>query len=355
VIEGWIWVASLSSSRRTCAACIALNGTFHTLDERMQNHVMCRCVQAPAVRGSRLNIQKGSDWFAQQPAEVQKEILDKPGQYEAYRSGKLRLEDFVGIKRSAQWGDSYRVLSLKEALAGEGSFPADPARISAILPARLPQPETRTLLSFAQSPPSGIQVEYGPAGRDAVRLIFGRDLEDSEIGHAVGAFDGARLVVTGSRGRVSVDIYHEWIDTQERSIYLSGEGIEMRNNYFIKSGNAPSGVGIRSFARQVFGARRLGIKKITTYAAGHRGHRNYNGYYTWARLGYNADLYRREMDALPAHLRGSRDLHDLFSKPGGAEWWREYGDERSMEFSLDGRSKSMRRLLKYLREKEERS
>jgi hypothetical protein len=85
----------------------------------MKTHVNCRCASAPAVKGVDLGIEKGTDWFRKQPAAVQKEILDKEGEYEAYKSGQVKLEDFVGRERSPQWGDSYRALSLSRALAGD--------------------------------------------------------------------------------------------------------------------------------------------------------------------------------------------------------------------------------------------
>jgi SPP1 gp7 family putative phage head morphogenesis protein len=39
VLEGWEWLAALNG--RTCAACIALHGTFHETSERMASHVNC--------------------------------------------------------------------------------------------------------------------------------------------------------------------------------------------------------------------------------------------------------------------------------------------------------------------------
>lgn len=48
IIDGWIWLCSLS--KRTCAICLAMNGTWHPVDEMMASHVSCRCVMAPKTK-----------------------------------------------------------------------------------------------------------------------------------------------------------------------------------------------------------------------------------------------------------------------------------------------------------------
>gem|GEM_PF-1615146 len=127
VIEGWYWLASLSG--RTCAACIALHGTFHTNDERMKTHVNCRCTQLPAVIGQPSPIkQTGSEWLANQPEETQRQVFGDEASYQAYKSGRLKLEDFVGRRDNLQWGSSYYQLGAGRALAGEGRFPEQPKK-----------------------------------------------------------------------------------------------------------------------------------------------------------------------------------------------------------------------------------
>ncbi len=54
VVNGWIWQAALD--RSTCAACIAMNGTEHSMDEDMDSHPNCfpagTIVSGPCVVGS---------------------------------------------------------------------------------------------------------------------------------------------------------------------------------------------------------------------------------------------------------------------------------------------------------------
>src|SRR5262245_48539253 len=71
VLSGWTWRSS--RSRRSCAACIALDGVFQQVSEPMRAHVRCRCVMVPTVK--RVKVDRGVDWFDDQPEDVQREIL----------------------------------------------------------------------------------------------------------------------------------------------------------------------------------------------------------------------------------------------------------------------------------------
>ena len=119
VVQGWYWRSS--RSRRCCSVCIALDGIFHAVTEPMRPHPRCRCTMIPAVRG--VTVDRGTDWFKKQPAEVKRDILGTDAGYEAFKKGDLKLEDMVGLSRNPIWGESYVQLSVKRALAGEGAFP----------------------------------------------------------------------------------------------------------------------------------------------------------------------------------------------------------------------------------------
>lgn len=123
VIAFWVWVASRSA--RTCAACLAMDGTEHPIDEPMESHVCCRCVPSPRVRREDGEAEKKprestEEWLRRQTADKQDTILGSHAAGEAYRAGKVILGDFLGVKNNATWGKSVYVRSLKSALKNAG-------------------------------------------------------------------------------------------------------------------------------------------------------------------------------------------------------------------------------------------
>lgn len=113
VIDGWIWVADLSPD--SCAACIALNGTVHPLDEEFGSHPNCRCAPSPRARGSRVAVTSGATWFGQQDADTQRAILGPAG-YKLYQQG-TPISAFVKTTESQTWGMSRTVKSVAEIAA----------------------------------------------------------------------------------------------------------------------------------------------------------------------------------------------------------------------------------------------
>jgi SPP1 gp7 family putative phage head morphogenesis protein len=112
VLEGWIWVSARNT--RTCACCWAMDGTFHELDERLDDHPNGRCTAAPKVRGvdfpQRVN---GVQAFGMQAEEDQYRVLG-PAKYTAYKNGDIVLPDLVGVKHDRIWGRMFYERSLKE-------------------------------------------------------------------------------------------------------------------------------------------------------------------------------------------------------------------------------------------------
>jgi len=91
IIEGWYWYAALDQD--PCMACIAEHGTFHTLDETLDDHYNGRCTELPAIKGLGNPIeQSGEEWFNTLDEAKQKELMG-PEFYEAWKGGAFQLSD----------------------------------------------------------------------------------------------------------------------------------------------------------------------------------------------------------------------------------------------------------------------
>lgn len=128
VVNGWIWSAALGTA---CAVCTAMNGSKHTLDETLDAHPNCRCVMLPETKGwdeilgdlgidasnipdTRVQVEDGSDWFANQSDAMQLSILGSKAAFDLYKSGDADLSDFVGWNESDDWGRSIYQKSAKQ-------------------------------------------------------------------------------------------------------------------------------------------------------------------------------------------------------------------------------------------------
>lgn len=124
-LAGWIWISKLSP--RTCAACWALHGTIHPIDEVFASHPNCRCTPAPLTRSwaelgfsgiqeTTLVVEPGPGRFARLPAGDKLKILG-PGKLAAYEDGDLDLQDLVQHTMHPVWGPGIRERSLRDVLA----------------------------------------------------------------------------------------------------------------------------------------------------------------------------------------------------------------------------------------------
>lgn len=119
IISGWIWISA--ADRRSCVSCIAMHGSRHRLDERLDDHPNGRCVMAPIVRGfPPPNIAPGAERFAALSADDQLRIMG-PAMLAAWRDGLIDLtptgeHTVVGRRRSKRWGTMRYARSLRAIL-----------------------------------------------------------------------------------------------------------------------------------------------------------------------------------------------------------------------------------------------
>lgn len=130
VVKGWERVAAADT--RTCLACILLDGKRYSLDEEMDDHIQGRCRMVPITYSWKelgydveepkdlYRREKALDWFLRQPEAVQRRMMG-PGYYDAWKSGKIDLQDMLQFNPDPVWGNSWTVRPLYRALrAAEG-------------------------------------------------------------------------------------------------------------------------------------------------------------------------------------------------------------------------------------------
>ncbi len=127
VVDKWVWLCAMDA--RSCASCIAMNGTEHDLSEDLDGHPNCRCAKVPKTKSwdnilgplgidtsgipdTSINIQSGSDWFDEQDESTQRQILGN-SKYEAWSNGDFTLDEIVGYSDDPDWGRSIYEKPLK--------------------------------------------------------------------------------------------------------------------------------------------------------------------------------------------------------------------------------------------------
>lgn len=117
VLRGWSWHCELSP--RSCPACISMDGQVFPLDvPGPDDHVNGRCTAVPETKTwAELGIdlpeptpirQDAGDWFAEQPATVQKQILG-PSRYEAWKAGDYPMQEWAHTVANPDWRSSVQV------------------------------------------------------------------------------------------------------------------------------------------------------------------------------------------------------------------------------------------------------
>lgn len=203
-------------------------------------------------------------------------------------------------------------------------------------------------------------VEYSEDARALAAQFFGRNLTDEDLACAVGALDGAKVIVRKKKGadELRIEIQHPQIQDQQRWVRRTPQGELVIFNYrFYKKRGAPSGLAVTSLLRQIEAARALGVTRLETFAAGNflsaQESDGEIGYWLWAKLGFDTPLsaYYQQLAMETPSLVGAKTLNEIILRPGGEEWWYSVGAGTKMIFELSSHSSMMRVLRTYLRQK----
>lgn len=193
---------------------------------------------------------------------------------------------------------------------------------------------------------AGVTVEY--QGADKVeanlRAMFPGGLTRGELARMLGVPQGAEVSVSPKGSKVKIEVEHPWLEVPlDLELFKDRQGTHLYIELWIGSDGAPRGTGGAWFGRMVDGLAAKGARSIQCFMAKENvdGEAYFNGYYTWPRFGFDADLDAADKRRLPAALRGAESLSELMLTEGGPEWWRAHGTAYDGVFDLAPDSASM--------------
>lgn len=196
---------------------------------------------------------------------------------------------------------------------------------------------------------SKIKYDISKKHSDLITKHFGYAQQD--IAGLVGAQPGATVkvqgvyIATSEYGTTYISVAVDHPDYEARRTIEKDKII----NDSIEIKKTGQGLGTKIFSEQVEYAKSAGFKLIETSAT--RGH-EVNGYYTWARLGYDAKLPmmyggKPIKSAAQQIVPGAERVSDLMKSPEGRSWWKEHGVSFEGEFDLSDNSLGLKVLREY--------
>lgn len=182
--------------------------------------------------------------------------------------------------------------------------------------------------------------------------IFGRSVPKEDIAKMAGA-SGMDSVQMGAReggDGIVVEVAGPNIIDQQRIITRRRNGdLELYNSiYTLIKNTHGQGIGRTMLEQEVATLRSYGFARIMAICA--RGE-EYNGYISWAKMGYDGEIPSFVRRKLPVEWKDASTVQDLMALPGGPKWWEENGYTFNGTFDLADNSRSMKTFIKYLESK----
>ncbi|ALV05380.1 hypothetical protein DES44_3100 [Roseateles depolymerans] len=138
------------------------------------------------------------------------------------------------------------------------------------------------------------------------------------------------------------------------------EGFFLHYDSVLLAEDAPAGFGAVAFFRAAQAAKAMGLTRVVLDAVGGAGYkmgieggwwREYNGYYSWPRFGFDAEITPSTRERLKetSFDQTATRLLDLIE--WSADWWKHHGAGGPMVFDLKPGSRSWHTLSTYLRQR----
>lgn len=175
----------------------------------------------------------------------------------------------------------------------------------------------------------------------------------------VGAPDDATVSIIPNFTDGNFLVVRSWNDKyhSERNLYVEddkasphyGKKVCANVSITVKEEHRGKGLGTEIFSNQVHALKEAGYGAIYTLAA--RGS-DTNGYYTWARLGYDQKIAHfgpSSRKVIEVRWPNAKSVLDIMETKEGRQWWKEHGlPMHRAEFDLSEGSRSNKVLEKYL-------
>lgn len=185
--------------------------------------------------------------------------------------------------------------------------------------------------------------------RDFTRKTFGRELSRDDIADLAGAPPESEVQIAlrddsdeRRYGGPNIGIYVYFPDRAGACyrVFDPVKKIITNEQMRVDKNLRGKGIGTAVFEVEVETAAKLGLKRIEVEAIGDA-NSSANGYYTWARLGFEGDVKGPNGDTVK--------LSKLMSSPEGRDWWKQNGTDFFGTFDLSPTSVSMRVFSEYRR------
>jgi len=135
----------------------------------------------------------------------------------------------------------------------------------------------------------------------------------------------------------------------------TGEKSMMNSTFYVhRVANRGKGIGTKLLHRQVKKAAELGIESIETEAMGAKQTPSFNGYYTWARLGYDGRIgsaHTTDSKKLKSEFPEAVRISDLMKSKEGRTAWKENGGTFFGSFDTRPGSQSRKVLDSYVKQR----
>lgn len=218
-------------------------------------------------------------------------------------------------------------------------------------PSSTPAPKSPPPTSVTSAPVPQRAIEMDEGVLERASELLKRKVDASDLAALSGLRDAEVKISLAPKGSIKInadaDLPGGGDVSAQRMVRPGDDGPWLENQIIkISKGAQGKGYGTSFFLQQVEVAQRLGLREIQAYAA--RGS-DYNGYYTWARLGYDGPL-PEDLQT----LTGLRTILELMRTKEMQELWRKEGEGFEATFDLRPGSESLKRLAEYVKKDKER-